>query len=100
MIINIKKTRGNSGYYKHKDCEVVDGYYKVEINIMSKNSPIKFKYICDYEYLCYLNNDVIVSSNFIDDTINVLDNNKEIGVVIHVTNNTNYCQRRIVNIWR
>lgn len=66
--------------------------YKNHTNIPLNHVWNNFKYICDYEYLCYLNNDVIVSSNFIDDTINVLDNNKEIGVVIHVTNNTNYCQ--------
>lgn len=48
MIIKIKKTRGNSGYYKYKNCEIIDGYYIVDINIMSKNSPIKFLYTCDY----------------------------------------------------
>lgn len=39
-----------------------------------------------YEYLCFLNNDVRLPDNFIDDTIRVLDENQNIGCVAHSTN--------------
>ena len=51
-----------------------------------------FKNICDYKYLCFLNNDVELSHNFIDDTIKILDSELNVGVVVHVTNNPNYLE--------
>lgn len=39
------------------------------------------------EYLCYLNNDISLTNNFIDDTIKILNNNSDVGIVIHATNN-------------
>lgn len=45
---------------------------------------------CTSEYLCFLNNDVRVTNNFVYDTITSLYQNKQIGIAIHVTNNINY----------
>jgi hypothetical protein len=53
-----------------------------------------FKNICDYEYLCFLNNDVELSNTFIDDTIKILNNESTVGSVIHVTNNPYYLQSK------
>jgi len=44
----------------------------------------------DTEFLCFLNNDVRLTNNFIDDNIKILSENEKIGVVIHVTNNLKY----------
>lgn len=67
----------------------------INVYINSENVPLNyiwsdFKNICDCEYLCFLNNDVIVGNTFIDDTIKILDTNIDVGAVIHVTNNPNY----------
>lgn len=42
------------------------------------------------DYLCYLNNDVSLSPNFISDTIKILDKESEVGIVIHTTNSSRY----------
>lgn len=42
----------------------------------------------EYEYICFLNNDVNITNNFVDDTIKCLDNNQDVGIVIHPTNNS------------
>lgn len=45
---------------------------------------------CESEYLCFLNNDVRISNNFTDDTINIFEKESQVGAVIHVTNNSKY----------
>lgn len=67
----------------------------INVYVNSENIPLNyiwnnFKDICDCEYLCFLNNDIIVGNTFIDDTIKILNNNNDVGAVIHVTNNPNY----------
>lgn len=42
------------------------------------------------EYLCYLNNDIRLTNNFVDDTIKILDKEDKVGSVIHVTNNPKF----------
>lgn len=49
---------------------------------------------CKCEYLCFLNNDVRLTNNFIDDTIKVFDIESSVGIVIHVTNNLNYTKSK------
>jgi len=44
----------------------------------------------NYEYLCFLNNDVRISKRFIQDTIEILDKEEKVGIVNHVTNNIKY----------
>jgi len=46
-----------------------------------------FRNVTDCEYLCFLNNDVVVTNTFIDDTIKILDREPTVGAVIHITNN-------------
>lgn len=38
-------------------------------------------------YLCFLNNDIKIPKNFIADTVQVLETDKTVGAVIHITNN-------------
>jgi hypothetical protein len=61
--------------------------YKNKENIPLNHLWSNFKYICDFEYLCFLNNDVELSNTFVDDTIKILDNESTVGAVIHITNN-------------
>lgn len=61
----------------------------------SKNEPIchlwnKLYQSSNDECLCCLNNDVTVFPNFVWDTVNILNSDKEIGCVIYSTNNPNY----------
>lgn len=41
-------------------------------------------------YLCFLNNDVRVPANFVEDIVNILDKEKSVGAVIHPTNHPDY----------
>ena len=41
-------------------------------------------------YLCFLNNDVRIPSNFVADTVAVLDAEPKVGCVIHSTNHPDY----------
>jgi GT2 family glycosyltransferase len=47
-----------------------------------------------YEYLCFLNNDTRLTSNFIKDTLDVLDNHKSAGCVVHATNHPSYQKQK------
>jgi len=44
----------------------------------------------NYEYFCFLNNDIRIPANFISDTIQVLDENPDIGCAAHSTNHPKY----------
>jgi glycosyltransferase involved in cell wall biosynthesis len=41
----------------------------------------------DTEYVCFLNNDVVVTNNFVDDIIKIFDKEPTVGAVLHSTNN-------------
>jgi len=76
------------------------------LNSLSKNSRIKIikndtnvslnKLWNDFylnnkeDYLCYLNNDVRLTDNFIQDTIDILDKDDKVGIVVHSTNSFKY----------
>jgi len=68
---------------------------KIKVFKNSENVPLNhlwndFKNICPHRMLCFLNNDVVLSKTFIDDTTNVFNTNSKVGIVIHVTNNPQY----------
>jgi glycosyltransferase involved in cell wall biosynthesis len=69
----------------------------IGVNVIKNNDNIdlnrvwnNFYVICKCEYLCFLNNDVKLTNNFTDDTINVFKLENNVGIVIHVTNNIKY----------
>jgi glycosyltransferase involved in cell wall biosynthesis len=43
-------------------------------------------------YLCYLNNDVRLTNNFVSDTIQILEEQPSVGCVVHATNSWRYNQ--------
>lgn len=43
-----------------------------------------------YKYLSYLNNDLRIPNNFIDDNFKIFQNEENVGIVIHTTNNVKY----------
>jgi hypothetical protein len=47
---------------------------------------------CSSKYLCFLNNDTRITNNFVSDTVTLLNQNQQVGIAIHVTNNLNYIQ--------
>jgi len=42
------------------------------------------------DYLCFLNNDIRLPENFVEDTINVFSREKDVGAVVHATNHPDY----------
>lgn len=44
------------------------------------------------DYLCFLNNDILVPSNFVEDTINIFEKEPQVGCVVHATNHPDYCK--------
>jgi hypothetical protein len=67
----------------------------------STNIPLNyiwndFKKICDLEYLCFLNNDTVLSNMFIDDNIKIFEKEPAVGAIIHATNNSNYLKSKDV----
>jgi hypothetical protein len=49
-----------------------------------------FAKIMDAKYLCFLNNDIRITDNFLSDTVEVFEKEPEVGLVIHVTNHPKY----------
>jgi hypothetical protein len=50
----------------------------------------EFYFACDDSYLCFLNNDIRVASNFVEDTLAVFEKEPDVGVVIYSTNHPSY----------
>lgn len=42
------------------------------------------------EYICFLNNDVRIPSNFVEDTVNIFEKEPSVGCVTHATNHPDY----------
>lgn len=68
-----------------------------KVTVIKNSSNVDLNYLwnefyknSNTDYLCFLNNDIRLTNNFVDDTINILNNNINVGIVIHVTNNLNH----------
>ncbi len=64
---------------------------QIEVVLNKENVPLnylwnKFYSETDQPYLCFLNNDVRIPSNFVADTITIFDREPSVGIVIHSTN--------------
>ena len=71
--------------------------HKNNTNVPLNHVWNEFKSKCNCDYLCYLNNDVVLSHFFIDDTIRILDSEPSVGAVIHVTNHHQYLKSGNLN---
>jgi hypothetical protein len=75
--------------------EYLDSLERMKKIIVIKNSeniPLNhlwnnFVNDTNYEYICFLNNDVRVTNNFTYDIIKTLDERDDVGIIIHPTNN-------------
>jgi GT2 family glycosyltransferase len=70
-------------------------YDNLELVINKENTPLNYVwnwFIKTYknEYLCFLNNDVVLPTNFVDTTINVFEKENNVGLVVHSTNHDFY----------
>jgi GT2 family glycosyltransferase len=79
--------------------EILNSYKSSNINIVyhSENKPLNhvwnwFATNYNEDILCFLNNDVIITNNFIVDIINVFEMEDNVGVVVHATNHEDYTQ--------
>lgn len=71
-------------------------YDNVEIVRNSENMPLNhvwswFHATYKNEYLCFLNNDINLCSNFVESTIAVFEKEPYVGIVVHSTNHMSYC---------
>jgi GT2 family glycosyltransferase len=71
------------------------------INIVrnAENHPLNyvwnwFHQTYNEEILCFLNNDVIITDNFVYDTIEVFNKEPQVGIVVHSTNHENYTVKK------
>lgn len=69
----------------------------IDIEIIKNDSNIDLNRLWNrlYEksnadYLCFLNNDVRISKNFVEDTIAIFEKEKRVGAVVHATNHSDY----------
>lgn len=58
------------------------------------NAPLNYiwnayAYESENDYICFLNNDIRIPNNFVKDTVDIFENEPDVGLVIHVTNNIN-----------
>ncbi len=92
--------KGTQEYYNYIFDRHLSGYYKDKIHIMGVynsgyNKPIsqvwnEFIRESDTEFVCLLNNDVIIAPNFLSSAIYAMDSDPKIGVVNHPTNKKEY----------
>jgi len=70
-------------------------YINIEIIRNDRNVDLnrlwnRLYYNSKASYLCFLNNDVRIPYNFVEDTVNVFEKEKSVGAVVHATNHRNY----------
>jgi len=71
---------------KHDNINVIRNKENISINKIYN----EFTKNENSEYICILNNDVRLTDNYVDDTINILDNNPDVGIVAHTQNSWKY----------
>ena len=74
------------------DCD-----YKGDVIFLNDNISIHrtwnwFAEKTDYEFKCFLNNDILLHPNFVEDTIKIMDDDPDIGCVAHASNHPNYTE--------
>lgn len=72
---------------------------RVEIVYNQENKPLNHVWNWFYktyndEILCFLNNDVIITDNFISDTVELFIKESKVGIVVHSTNHDNYTEKK------
>ncbi len=82
--------------------EILNSYKSSNVNIIyhSENKPLNhvwnwFAISHTEDILCFLNNDVIITDNFIADTINVFNIENNVGIVVHSTNHEKFIKKDI-----
>jgi GT2 family glycosyltransferase len=72
---------------------------RIEIIRNPENRPLNhvwnwFSQNYTEDILCFLNNDVIITDNFISDVVEVFNKEPQVGVVVHATNHENYTVKK------
>lgn len=72
---------------------------RVEIVENPENIPLNHVWNWFYlnyndDILCFLNNDVIITDNFISDVVDVFSKELNVGIVVHSTNHENYTEKK------
>ena len=77
--------------------EALHQYALQQVRIIrnKKNIPINrlwdsFYHTAVNKYLCFLNNDIRITSNFIEDTLDIFGRESKVGIVVHATNHPSY----------
>jgi GT2 family glycosyltransferase len=97
---NFKITVVDQNSYEVDTKEIFETFKddRIEFIYNSENKPLNhvwnwFSKTYNEDILCYLNNDVIISDNFVKDIISVFDLEPNVGIVVHSTNHDNYIKK-------
>jgi GT2 family glycosyltransferase len=90
LVDNGSSEKGTDDYLKE-----LESRKEVTVIRNDHNKPLnwiwnEFAINSQTEYLCFLNNDVIIPNNFISHSCFVLDKEKDVGIVVHATNHPSY----------
>lgn len=72
--------------FRNHDVMVIKNRRNVELNYLWN----LFHKHSKSEYLCFLNNDIRLTPNFVEDTIHIFEKVRRVGAVIHSTNHPRY----------
>lgn len=78
--------KGTNKYLDSLNINIIKNSKNININKLWNN----FYHKSNQECLCFLNNDIKIPYNFIEDTIQIFEKEKQVGCVVHSTNHPNY----------
>lgn len=72
---------------------------RIEFVYNKENKPLNHVWNWFYktykeDILCFLNNDVIITDNFISDTVELFTKESNVGIAVHSTNHDNYTEKK------
>lgn len=94
FTVNLYDQNSNEGGTEQflRDMELRKNYTIIRNN---HNRPLnhiwnEFSGSASSEFICFLNNDIRITSNYLMDSISVLEKDSRVGIVIHATNNRQF----------
>ena len=86
VVDNSSIEDGTKAYLNNLDAQVIFNKSNVPLNTLWN----QFAKQAEEPYLCFLNNDVRLPRNFVEDSQSLLKHKRKIGITCHVTNNPSY----------
>jgi glycosyltransferase involved in cell wall biosynthesis len=90
LIDNASTERGTEEFLKQIENNTPHKVIRNHRNISLNKIWNSYAHNSSYEFISFLNNDILIPTNFIDDTLNILQREKLVTCVIHATNHPSY----------